>query len=85
MILPVECTSSSLSFSSPWYLEKAHTRQNSPRRLSFSKNWRPYSELLADYYYRSDHVTTAWSDAAKELKRHSAYNALSELCKDLEV
>jgi hypothetical protein len=30
-------------------------------------------------------VTTAWSDAAKELKRHSAYNALSELCKDLEV
>lgn len=35
-----------------------------------------FVELLEEYFYRSDHVGTPWSDAKKSLSKHSAYDDL---------
>jgi len=35
-----------------------------------------FIDLLEDYYYRSDHVGTEWSEAKESLKKHSAYKDL---------
>jgi len=32
-----------------------------------------YTELLEDYYYRSDHVDTPWSDAKEDMRKRSAF------------
>jgi len=35
-----------------------------------------FVQLLEEYFYRSDHVDTTWSDAKKCLSKHSAYDDL---------
>jgi hypothetical protein len=40
------------------------------------KNETRFTELLEDYFYRSDHVGVAWEEAKRVLDRHSAYDAL---------
>ena len=35
-----------------------------------------FSQLLEEYYYRSDHVGVSWSEAKKSLSKHSAYEDL---------
>ena len=35
-----------------------------------------FMQLLEEYFYRSDHVDTTWSDAKKCLSKHSAYDDL---------
>ena len=35
-----------------------------------------FTQLLEEYFYRSDHVGTSWSDAKKSLSKHSAYDDL---------
>jgi hypothetical protein len=37
-----------------------------------------YLELLEDYYYRSDHVETSWSDAEYDMRKRSAFLDLKE-------
>jgi hypothetical protein len=47
-------------------------------RKSQVKKEEKFRRLLEDYYYRSDHIDTSWSDAKKDLSKHSVYDSLSK-------
>jgi len=37
-----------------------------------------YHELLSDYYYRSDHISTSWKDATYDMRKRSAFLDMDE-------